>query len=156
MANNAAIDGLINALHDDRDGLRQFALRRLVTIPEAIPALIEVLQDNKEYTQESAAIALRTFGTTAVPHLLQALKSKNRRICWGAAWVLQSMGPEARKAVPVVIIPGSQSEAPKSQVDAARKIGSGVWSDAWLTKVRQQLNEARGLEFNLSPQPELS
>jgi len=152
---NPAITGLISALHDDRDGLRQFAIRRLVTMgPDAIPALIETLQDNKEHTQEAAAIALRTFGSVAVPHLLKAMKCDNWRIRWGAVWVLQSMGPEARKAVPAVIIPSKQA-APVSEVEAAKKIGSGVWSDAWLTKVRQQLNDARGLELNLGTmQPE--
>jgi HEAT repeat protein len=155
MATHPAIAGLINALHDDRDGLRQFAVRRLVNMgPDVIPALIETLQDNKEYTQEAAAIALRTFGNQAVPHLLKAMKCDNRRIRWGAVWVLQSMGPEARKTVPAVIIPSQQSAA-VSEVDAAKKIGSGVWSDAWLTKVRQQLNDARNMDMSFgAAQPE--
>ena len=155
MANHPAVAGLISALHDDRDGLRQFAVRRLVTMgPDVIPALIDTLQDNKEFTQEAAALALRTFGNLAVPHLLKAMKCDNRRIRWGAAWVLQSMGPEARRAVPAIVLP-TQNTQPQSEVEAAKKIGSGVWSDAWLTKVRQQLDEARGLDFNLLPRPEL-
>jgi HEAT repeat protein len=151
MAMNPAVTGLISALHDDRDGLRQFAIRRLVNMgTHVIPELINMLQDPKEFTQEAAAIVLRTFGSQAVPYLLEAMKSENRRTRWGAAWVLQSMGAEARKAVPAVILP-CQNSAPASEVDVAKKIGSGIWSDAWLTKVRQQLNEAKGFDF--APQP---
>jgi HEAT repeat protein len=144
---NPAIEGLIHALHDDRDGLRQFAIRRILkTGPVTIPALIEILQDNKEHTQEAAAIALASFGHTALPHLLAAMKHENRRVRWGAAWVLASMGPEARKVVPAVEIPVlKQTEPDKTQY--------GVWSDSWLTKIRQQLENARSLDLSqLAPE----
>ncbi|HEY3319475.1 MAG TPA: HEAT repeat domain-containing protein [Planctomycetota bacterium] len=134
------IAALITGLRDDRPGLRQFSLRRLVGMgPQAIPGLIELLADPDEGTQEYAAIALATFGSAAIPPLLDAMKHDNRRIRWGAAWVLASMGPEARNVIPEVPIPGAQ---PQSKQKPA-KIGSGVWSDSWLTKVRQQLNAAR-------------
>ena len=75
-----------------------------------------------------------------------AMKHQNRRIRWGAAWVLATIGPEARKAVPEVVIPGAQPA----------RVGSGVWSDSWLTKVRQQLNAAKLGETGLgTAQPEM-
>ena len=47
METNPAILALISGLQDERDGLRQFALRRLVKMgPQVIPALIETLKDN--------------------------------------------------------------------------------------------------------------
>lgn len=133
METNPAISALMSGLHDDRDDLRQFALRRLVKMgPQIIPALIETLKDNKEFTQECAAIGLASFGSESIPELLAATKHENRRIRWGVAWVLASMGPEARKALPEVAVPGGNIP----------RVGSGAWSDSWLTKVRQQLNAA--------------
>jgi len=137
MDTNPNIGAMISGLHDEREGLRQFALRRIVKAgPAMIPALIETLKDNKEYTQECAAIALASFGSESIQPLLQAMKHENRRIRWAAAWVLSSMGPEARNAVPAVVIPG-EFKLPR---------GSGVWSDSWLTKVKQQLNAAKSGE----------
>lgn len=137
MDTNSHIGAMISGLHDEREGLRQFALRRIVKAgPTMIPALIETLKDNKEYTQECAAIALASFGSESIQPLLQAMKHENRRIRWAAAWVLSSMGPEARKAVPEVYIPGAMT-LPR---------GSGVWSDSWLTKVKAQLNAAKSGE----------
>lgn len=136
----AQVSALIHALHDDREGLRHFAVRRLVNLgAPVIPAVIGVLRDNKEYTQESAAIVLASIGGAAIPHLLEAMKHDDRRIRWGAAWVLASLGPEARQTIPEVRIPEAQAE-PRQPPRA----GSGVWSDAWLTKIREQLNAARG------------
>jgi HEAT repeat protein len=137
MDTNLNIGALISGLHDEREGLRQFALRRIVKMgTQMIPALIDTLKDNKEYTVECAAIALASFGPASVQPLLAAMKHENRKIRWNAAWVLQSMGPEVRNAVPEVIIPGKMT-LPK---------GSGVWSDAWLTKVKAQLNAAKSGE----------
>jgi HEAT repeat protein len=147
MATNPTIEGLIHALHDDRDGLRQFAIRRILNLgPSAIPALVEVLKDHKEYTQEAAAIALASFGRESLPHLIAAMKHDNRRIRWGAAWVLASMGPDVRKAVPAVEIPAEKSSK-------ASNPQYGVWSDSWLTKIRQQLENARTLDYGqLAPE----
>jgi len=143
MKNDPAVLALVSGLHDERDGLRQFALRRLVKMgTSAIPALIETLADSKEDTKECAAIGLASFGATAIPYLVDAMKHDNRRIRWGATWVLASMGPEVRKAVPEVYIPGRH---------AVSKVGSGVWSDSWLTKVRQQLQAARMDDFSDLP-----
>lgn len=134
---NTAIIPLINVLHNDSNGLRQFAVRRLVALGKpAIPALIELLGDPKEYTQESAAIALATMGKFGIPSLIDAMiHHPNRRIRWHAAWVLASMGAEARESIPAIDLP----------VRARKNISTnhGVWSDSWLTKIRKQLHENR-------------
>jgi len=149
MNTNDAVTSLIAGLHDEREGLRQYAMRRLVNLgSQTIPALIDTLGDNKEYTQESAAIALTTFGATALPHLLDAMKNHgDRRVRWGAAWVLASLGSEVRGAVPPVAVPAGEAEA--KPVPERRP--SDIWSDSWLTKIREQLNAARQLDLkNLS------
>lgn len=144
---NDAVDTLVYGLHDDRDGLRQFVMRRLVNLgPQVVPAVIGLLGDNKDYTQESAAIILAAFGSDSLPHLLDALKTHpDRRVRWGAAWVLATMGPEARNVVPHVTVVAAEAAAKP----APRRQPSDLWSDAWLTKIRDQLAAARQLDFNL-------
>lgn len=136
MDTDPRISPLIHALHDWRDGLRQFAVRRMVSIGEpAIPHLLEALKASQQYTQESAAIALATLGPVSIPYLLKAMKSEDRSVRWGAAWVLASMGPEARTAIPEVALPASKV-----------KSMHGVWSDSWLTKVRERLQTNRMMD----------
>lgn len=141
MSNNAQVAPLVSALYDPREGLRQFAVRRLVNLgPQVIPDLIYLLGDAKEFTQESAAIVLATFGKVSLPFLLEAMKNHpNRNVRWGAAWVLASMGADARRAVPPVTVPETKAEA----VKVPERKPSDMWSDAWLTKVREQLAAAR-------------
>jgi HEAT repeat protein len=139
-----AVPSLIGALADSRDGLRQFAMRRLVSIgASAVPELILALKDSRDYMQESVAITLATMGQTSVPFLMEALKSKDRKICWAAAWVLSSMPPEVRTVLPNVKVapPKPVSKHDSSQLIAAKTESGlhGVWSDAWLSKVRERL-----------------
>ena len=83
------------------------------------------------------------------------MQSKDRRTRWGAAWVLATMGPEVRNAVPPVHVPAAAAavEEPSTETQQpTRRYGSGVWSDSWLTKVREQLNAARKMDLDvLSP-----
>ena len=141
------IDSLILALNDYREGLRQFAMRRLVSIgAPAIPHLIGALSSKHAYTQESAAIALATLGSLAIPDLLNAMKSEDKQIRWGAAWVLASIGPEARKQIPSVPV---KIASPAARTDRPTPIPEdmhGVWSDSWLTKVREKLQANRMLD----------
>ena len=141
MSNNPQVAPLVSVLHDPREGLRQFAVRRLVNLgPQVVPDLIPLLGDAKDYTQESAAIILATFGKASLPCLMDAMKNHpNRHVRWGAAWVLASMAPEVRKSVPPVAVPETKAEAMK----APERKPSDMWSDAWLTKVRGQLAAAR-------------
>ena len=144
MNDHPALNSLIFALGDDRDGLRQFAIRRLVNIgADAVPALIQALKDPREYAQEGAAIALITLGAVALPQLMQAMKSEDRKLRWGACWVLSSMPPELRQSLPKVALPGSAPEIVPVLKSASESGLHGVWSDAWLSKVRERLEANR-------------
>jgi hypothetical protein len=99
MAMPHEIDSLINALHEEREGLRTFAVEKLVSIGrEAVPALINALRATSEQTQEAAAGALCKMGSVAVPELRDAMQSDNRQVAWSACWVLGSMSPDVRNA----------------------------------------------------------
>jgi HEAT repeat protein len=129
---NETAQALIFALHEDRDGLRE---------------LISALKNPSDDVQECAAIVLRTIGQPAIPLLLEALKCSDRKLRWGAAWVLSSMGPDAREAVMALTRKESgqsvrlhRAAMPKTPAAARNQ---GVWSDSWLTKVREELHAAR-------------
>jgi len=141
MGNPDQLAALVGALHDEREGLRQFAVRRLVDMgPQVIPHLIVLLGDTKDYTQESTAIVLATFGREAMPYLINAMKDHpDRNVRWGAAWVLASMASETRKLVPPVAV----QEEPEQAAEVPQRQPSEMWADGWLTKVRENLAAAR-------------
>ena len=132
---------LVNALGDPREGLRQLAIRRLaIAGAPAVPMLVKVLTDKRDYVQDNAAVVLATIGQAAIPCLIEAMKSNDRSLRWCAAWVLSSMPPEARNSIPKVSIPAVSAKVSKAAMPSASESGlHGVWSDAWLTKVRQSL-----------------
>ena len=133
---------LIEALSQNHDGFRQLAMRRLLNIgPEAVPSLISLLADRRPDVQESAAIILTTMGKSVIPALIQTMKtSKDCKLCWGAAWVLATLGPAARAALPEVKIPARAKSTPEPEAIASNH---GIWSDAWITRVRRKLEDAR-------------
>jgi len=145
MTHNDTVLALIAAMQENRDGIRSFAMRRLVNMGAvAVPELIPQLKNSDEAIQECAAIVLRTIGQPALPLLVETLRCSDRKLRWGAAWVLSSMGSEAREAV--------MNQTPKGTAAVVRQVSSmpsvhalneGVWSDSWLTKVREQLRLAR-------------
>jgi hypothetical protein len=140
-SHHPSVSALLEALEQKQDGFRQFAMRRLLNIgPEAVGPLIQLLADRRPEIQESAAIVLATMGKPVIPDLIRAMKtSKDRKLCWGAAWVLATLGAEARAALPEVKIPVRNPAGP-AEVPASNP---GLWSDAWLTKVRAKLELAR-------------
>lgn len=150
--NATPLDSLINALRDNREGLRQFAIRRLVKIGQSVvPQLIQELKDKDTYGQEGAAIVLVTLGSAAVPALLQAMHHEDHSIRWGATWVLSSMPLELRRQIPAVKL----SAVPQAVTTTSKASESGlhgVWSDSWLTKVRQNLEANKAAVLSLSPE----
>jgi hypothetical protein len=133
------IQSLITALSDNRDGLRQFAIRRLVSMgARAIPALLLAIKTENQHVQEGAAIALATMGPVSVPYLMQAMQCEDRKLRWAATWVLSSMPPEIRQMIPKVSLPGVE-QVPVGSPKASDSGLHGVWSDSWLTKVRERL-----------------
>jgi HEAT repeat protein len=150
---NPNIEPLIQALRDHRDGLRQFAVRRLVAVGEsAVPALIQALKYPDEQVQEAVAIALVTIGPRALVQLIRAMNHDDRNVRWGACWVLSSMPPEIRQLLPKVTLPGDKKAMDSAAIAAAitAAAGSGlhhgVWSDSWLSKVRETLARNRVLD----------
>ncbi len=141
-SHHPGVSALIDAVIHNQDGIRSFAMRRLVNVgAEAVPALIHLLGDRRPEIQESAAIVLTTMGKVVIPDLIDAMKhSKDRKVCWGAAWVLATIGPAARAALPEVKIPGRSAEGSTASSSGSN---TGVWSDAWLTKVRAKLADAK-------------
>jgi HEAT repeat protein len=141
MGSPDRLAALVGALHDEREGLRQFAVRQLVDMgPKVIPHLIVLLGDTKDYTQESTAIVLATFGRDAMPYLINAMKNHpERSVRWGAAWVLASMASEARKLVPPVAV----QEEREQTAEVPQRQPAEMWADGWLTKVRENLAAAR-------------
>jgi hypothetical protein len=142
---------LIAALGDGREGLRQFAIRRLVNLgARAVPALLVTLKHPNLWIQEGAAIALSAMGTVSVPFLMQAMKTEDRKMRWAASWVLSSMPPEIRRSIPKVSLPGAvitPADTPKMSDSGLH----GVWSDSWLTKVRERLEASKGEVLGLGP-----
>lgn len=148
------ISSLIAALGDKREGLRHFAIRRLVALGVvAVPDLIASLKTRNDTAQESAAIALVTIGQPALPLLLAAMKHEDRKIRWGATWVLSAMPPEIRSLIPEVKLPGAESAETAGKTHDSGLYG--VWSDAWLTKVRDRLQTSKIAEaMLLGPEPQ--
>lgn len=146
MTHNDTVQALIQAMQENRDGIRQFAMRRLANMGAvAVPDLIPELKNADESVQECAAIVLRTIGQPALPLLVETLRCQDRKLRWGAAWVLSSMGPEAREAVMQQTRKGTATVVREVAMPTtpAAALNQGVWSDSWLTKVRDQLHVAR-------------
>jgi HEAT repeat protein len=100
MPDNAAVQALLVALRDPREGVRQHAVCKLIeTGPEAIPDLIELLREKQGYAADCASSALVGMGRPAIPYLVQAMRHPDRVVRWGVASILSAMGEEARVAV---------------------------------------------------------
>jgi len=95
-----------------------------------------------------------TIGEPALPLLLAAMKHEDRKIRWGATWVLSAMPPEIRQ-----LDTRGQPAGAEPAETAAKTHDSGlygVWSDAWLTKVRERLQAhkiAESMLMGQEPQP---
>ncbi|MBL7134089.1 MAG: HEAT repeat domain-containing protein [Phycisphaerae bacterium] len=71
--------------------------------PDAVPHLIEGLEDSDRGTRSCAATALARIGPEAVPALIDALQHKDIHVRCEAAWALGSLGPQAKTGVPALI-----------------------------------------------------
>jgi HEAT repeat protein len=102
------VRNLINALFSEHGVVRESAARSLGNIgskaKDAVPALIELLNDKDPAACFESEEALLKIGAKAVPSLIEVFKNKN--ICVRAADILGKIGIEA---VPALI------EALKSQ-----------------------------------------
>ena len=71
---------------------------------------------------ETAADSLGRIGATAVPRLLESLRSPNPQLRWQATRVLGRIGPDAATAVPELVRLLSD-EDPRVRLAAARALG---------------------------------
>ncbi|MCZ6688086.1 MAG: HEAT repeat domain-containing protein [Planctomycetota bacterium] len=105
-AAKGALPSLTTALEDSEVGVRAAAATALGSLgPVAggsASALIKALEDEEWTVQRAAMDALAKLGPDAIPPLLEALESQNRRKKWGAIMVFQEMGPEAKLAAPAL------------------------------------------------------
>ena len=80
------------------------ALARIGT--QAVPALVDALQDPKPRVRELAALALARMGPeaeTSVPELIMALQDSDLEVQRSAARALGQIGPEANQAIPALL-----------------------------------------------------
>src|SRR5205823_6115259 len=69
-----------------------------------IRALISALGDNDRDVRAEVQRALRWTGAESVPDLVWALHRRNAQIREGVAQVLMDFGPEARSALPALVL----------------------------------------------------
>jgi HEAT repeat protein len=91
---------LTQALKDSDAGVRQWAVAGLLNLQgspkEALPLLVQALQDDITAVREAAAVTLGHFGPAAVPQLIEALKDKEEPVWNKAAKSLKNLkGPPA-------------------------------------------------------------
>lgn len=90
--------------NSSKDERRNEAFRRLSEIGEpAVPALLELLKENRIPVSGDAFNALANLGPrarSAVPELRKILKQGKRESQRRAAWILGTIGPAAEPAVP--------------------------------------------------------
>src|SRR5262249_30592026 len=87
---------------DPRRRVRAAAALRAMR-PAATPAtdeLVAALGDPEDWVRNHAEQTLIDIGEHALPRLLEALRSKNRRMQRASAYVLCYLGPRAKPAVP--------------------------------------------------------
>ncbi len=99
----ASAEALVSALGSRDPGHRLKAVRALQTLrsERALQALLTALDDNDRTVQEAASVALTDLGSTAVPGLLDSLKSEHLSVRSLAALALRGIG-DARAAGPLV------------------------------------------------------
>jgi HEAT repeat protein len=103
---NGALPHLILALRDSDMSVRFSAVAAVQRIPgdikDALPALVALLGEGKNVQRRQVVLALGRVGAAAVPNLLPLLKDNDQLVRSAAVSALQSVGPDARKTVPVL------------------------------------------------------
>lgn len=121
-----AVSVLIPALKIRNERVRQRAARGLgeVATADAVPALIDSLNDADQFVREYSRAALINVGRPAVPHLIRRIEtSRMERIHQGAAGVLENLGTEAHAAVPA-LVGASEDSVPETRIAAAKALAA--------------------------------
>jgi len=111
-----AVPVLIDLLGDNDPGIRQVAGYALSRIGRAakssIPALVEALRLPDRKTREHVARALAGAGPEVIEPLTRALRDRDPKVRGGAAFALETLGSEARAAVPALVAALGDAEPP--------------------------------------------
>lgn len=130
IGSQAAVDGLIALLHHREWRLRWAAVEALWAIgADAVPALIDQLNDRSEIVRSAAARALAEIRQPAIEPLIAVLSGSLWDARWSAAAALVDIGADA---VPALI---AALDAPNWQVawaaaDTLKRIGTPEALDA--------------------------
>ena len=99
-----AVPFLIEALEDDNSDVREVATNALARMGQpAIPELLVALDHRDDLVAGAAAAALREIGAEAVPHVSTAMGDESPQVRRHAAQVLEQIGTDAAQASPVLV-----------------------------------------------------
>jgi HEAT repeat protein len=114
-----AVPRVVKGLQNEK--LRKHAIKILGMIgpeaSEAVPALVETMQDADEETRREAQFALAAIGPAAapaVPELTRALDSENEEVQYSAVYALGRIGEQAKDSCPELLkLLGREEEFPR-------------------------------------------
>ena len=144
----AAVSAFIDASKDKRTHVwGNYALFKIASRPDTIPALIEAMGDENGDVREEAADALGRIGPdarAAVPALTKALSDEHEGVRYYAALALAAIGPDAGAAVPA-LIRALRDEKDFVRWKAARALGRiGPDAEAAIPAVIEMLDAGDG------------
>src|SRR5262249_13179187 len=124
-----AVPALVKVLKGKDENARGHACVALAKIgpaaKEAVPALVASLNEKKGSTvPANAALALGRIGKAAVGALAEALKSKEAHVREHAASALKDIGPDAREAIPALIVLAKDNKAGLARMFALDALGN--------------------------------
>jgi HEAT repeat protein len=143
-----ALDFLLNLLDSAEPDERWWAIVALSSMeePRAKKATIEALSDGDETVRQCAAAGLRQHpDLEAVPHLIEAIGSKDRLLARLASGALAATGQEAIPALSEAM----QSDLPQVRIEAARALGQTENADA-IPALFEALNDTSAVVVHLA------
>jgi HEAT repeat protein len=118
-----AVDPLLALISHSNKYLRRSVVTALghIADPQAIQPLITCFTDKNACVQQLAACTLGTFGTAAVPFLIDALTHKHRAVRRGAIHALGHIGGEHARAI-LLGIQTDRSKEVRAEIDRALRM----------------------------------
>jgi HEAT repeat protein len=103
----AAVPHLITVLKEGDPAAQMQAVNALQRVPgadlkEALPALLPLLKQGQPFNRRNVVVTLGRIGEPAIPHLIDCLKDSEPQVRWPAVDALRTLGPAAKKAVPIL------------------------------------------------------
>jgi HEAT repeat protein len=132
IGRHADVDALIEALQNEKEDVREWAIQRLGQVSEKVyhkdiplkqvtPVLIEALKDESGRVRRHAAHTLGLIGgVNSVPALIEALGDDDKKTCKQA---VAAMGEIGQPAVPALITALSDNESELRRANAALALG---------------------------------